>query len=144
MSPWSGMGDKPRQTHGWNLPSVAEVKDAARRRRQAAAAQLQASIRALERELLWSTAACPELLGLKESLEAARDELCRRIDTKAQARLDEEAQREKAVKMDACYMHALHHANAKQLLRDEARAEVQGIMAALNAEREEAQADAKS
>ena len=58
--------------------------------------------------------------------------------------MDEEAQREKAVKMDACYMHALHHANAKQLLRDEARAEVQGIMAALNAEREEAQADAKS
>ena len=69
--------------------SVDGLKAAARVRRQAAAALLHAALRSLQMEPYW-TNRDPELTALRNSLEAARDELCRSIPTNVQRALDYE------------------------------------------------------
>jgi hypothetical protein len=57
--------------------SVGALLVAARSRRQTLAATVHASLRQLEGEALWGIATDPELVALRASLEAARDELAR-------------------------------------------------------------------
>ena len=75
------------------IGGVRSLVDAARRSRQAAAGGLTAALRPLEMEVNWQNSSDPELLALRGSLEAARDELARRIPGKLQQQHDAEADR---------------------------------------------------
>jgi hypothetical protein len=66
---------------------------AARQRRQAIAGTLHTALRHLEAEPVWRDSADAELVALRASLEAARDELARRVPTRQQQALDAELQR---------------------------------------------------